>query len=98
MKTIWITSFYKSALNDSGYGIEDFEEVDPMFGTMKDFEELVAAIHDKGWFCFQHGTSSLFLFGVGLIATDLLKYLVGVFLIIKPDKCPVSMTGRQKCW
>ncbi|KAJ6666939.1 hypothetical protein lerEdw1_018941 [Lerista edwardsae] len=48
VKTIWITSFYKSALNDSGYGIEDFQEVDPMFGTMKDFEELVAAIHDKG--------------------------------------------------
>ncbi|XP_066467896.1 amino acid transporter heavy chain SLC3A1 [Tiliqua scincoides] len=48
VKTIWITSFYKSALNDFGYGIEDFQEVDPMFGTMEDFEELVAAIHDKG--------------------------------------------------
>lgn len=48
VKTIWITSFYKSALNDFGYGIEDFQDVDPMFGSMEDFEELVAAIHDKG--------------------------------------------------
>ncbi|XP_061481399.1 amino acid transporter heavy chain SLC3A1 [Rhineura floridana] len=48
VKTIWITSFYKSALKDFGYGIEDFQDIDPMFGTMKDFENLVAAIHDKG--------------------------------------------------
>ncbi|XP_008113929.1 amino acid transporter heavy chain SLC3A1 [Anolis carolinensis] len=48
IKTIWITSFYKSALQDFGYGIEDFEDIDPLFGTMKDFEDLVAAIHDKG--------------------------------------------------
>ncbi|XP_044284994.1 neutral and basic amino acid transport protein rBAT isoform X2 [Varanus komodoensis] len=48
LKTIWITSVYKSALKDFGYGIEDFQDIDPMFGTMKDFENLVAAIHDKG--------------------------------------------------
>uniref|UniRef100_A0ACB8GB59 Neutral and basic amino acid transport protein rBAT n=1 Tax=Sphaerodactylus townsendi TaxID=933632 RepID=A0ACB8GB59_9SAUR len=48
VKTIWITSFYKSTLKDIGYGIEDFQDIDPMFGTMKDFENLVAAIHDKG--------------------------------------------------
>ncbi|XP_054846029.1 neutral and basic amino acid transport protein rBAT [Eublepharis macularius] len=48
VKTIWITSFYKSTLNDTGYGIEDFQDIDPIFGTMKDFENLVAAIHDKG--------------------------------------------------
>ncbi|XP_028580655.2 amino acid transporter heavy chain SLC3A1 [Podarcis muralis] len=48
VKTIWITSVYKSALQDLGYGIEDFRDIDPMFGTMKDFENLIAAIHDKG--------------------------------------------------
>ncbi|XP_062981626.1 amino acid transporter heavy chain SLC3A1 [Elgaria multicarinata webbii] len=48
IKNIWITSIYKSALKDFGYGIEDFQDVDPMFGTMKDFENLVAVIHDKG--------------------------------------------------
>ncbi|XP_063158910.1 amino acid transporter heavy chain SLC3A1 isoform X3 [Candoia aspera] len=48
VKTVWITSFYKSPLKDFGYGIEDFQDIDPIFGTMKDFEDLVAAIHDKG--------------------------------------------------
>ncbi|KAF0871550.1 SLC31 protein, partial [Crocuta crocuta] len=48
VKTIWITAFYKSSLKDFRYGVEDFREIDPIFGTMKDFENLVAAIHDKG--------------------------------------------------
>ncbi|XP_022372019.1 neutral and basic amino acid transport protein rBAT [Enhydra lutris kenyoni] len=48
IKTIWITSFYKSPLKDFRHGVEDFREIDPIFGTMKDFENLVAAIHDKG--------------------------------------------------
>uniref|UniRef100_A0A8P0T160 Solute carrier family 3 member 1 n=2 Tax=Canis lupus TaxID=9612 RepID=A0A8P0T160_CANLF len=48
IKTIWITSFYKSSLKDFRYGIEDFRDIDPIFGTMKDFENLLAAIHDKG--------------------------------------------------
>ncbi|XP_005043229.1 PREDICTED: neutral and basic amino acid transport protein rBAT [Ficedula albicollis] len=48
IKTIWITSFFKSPLKDLGYGAEDFYDIDPIFGSMKDFENLVAAIHDKG--------------------------------------------------
>ncbi|XP_012306018.2 amino acid transporter heavy chain SLC3A1 [Aotus nancymaae] len=48
VKTVWITSFYKSSLKDFRYGVEDFREIDPIFGTMNDFENLVAAIHDKG--------------------------------------------------
>ncbi|NXP56564.1 SLC31 protein, partial [Heliornis fulica] len=48
IKTIWITSFYKSPLKDLGYGAEDFYDVDPMFGSMRDFENLLAAIHDRG--------------------------------------------------
>ncbi|KAK2506323.1 hypothetical protein MC885_020847 [Smutsia gigantea] len=48
IKTVWITSFYKSPLKDFRHGVEDFREIDPIFGTMKDFESLVAAIHDKG--------------------------------------------------
>ncbi|NXD62949.1 SLC31 protein, partial [Eolophus roseicapillus] len=48
IKTIWITSFYKSPLKDLGYGAEDFYDIDPMFGSMSDFESLLAAIHDRG--------------------------------------------------
>ncbi|XP_068014973.1 amino acid transporter heavy chain SLC3A1 [Melanerpes formicivorus] len=48
IKIIWITSFFKSPLKDFGYGAEDFYDIDPMFGSMRDFEDLLAAIHDKG--------------------------------------------------
>ncbi|XP_074845732.1 amino acid transporter heavy chain SLC3A1 [Carettochelys insculpta] len=48
IKTILITSVYKSPLKDFEYGVEDFQDVDPVFGTMRDFENLIAAIHDKG--------------------------------------------------
>ncbi|KAF1407948.1 Neutral and basic amino acid transport protein rBAT, partial [Spheniscus humboldti] len=48
IKTIWITSFYKSPLKDLGYGAEDFYDIDPMFGSMSDFENLLSAIHDRG--------------------------------------------------
>ncbi|NXG74653.1 SLC31 protein, partial [Baryphthengus martii] len=48
IKTIWLTSFFKSPLKDLGYGAEDFYDIDPMFGSMSDFENLLAAIHDRG--------------------------------------------------
>ncbi|NWW88738.1 SLC31 protein, partial [Rhynochetos jubatus] len=48
IKTIWLTSFYKSPLKDLGYGAEDFYDIDPLFGSMSDFENLLAAVHDRG--------------------------------------------------
>ncbi|XP_012873427.1 PREDICTED: neutral and basic amino acid transport protein rBAT [Dipodomys ordii] len=48
IKTVWLTSFYKSSLKDFRYAIEDFQEIDPIFGTMTDFENLIVAIHDRG--------------------------------------------------
>ncbi|NXW83714.1 SLC31 protein, partial [Alopecoenas beccarii] len=48
IKTIWITAFYKSPLKDLGHGAEDFYDIDPMFGSMSDFENLLAAVHDRG--------------------------------------------------
>ena len=38
---IWLTPFYISPQRDNGYDIPDYYHVDPLFGTMKDFEELV---------------------------------------------------------
>ncbi|XP_036606217.1 neutral and basic amino acid transport protein rBAT [Trichosurus vulpecula] len=48
VKNVWITSFYKSSIKDFRYAVEDFQEIDPIFGTMREFENLVTAIHDKG--------------------------------------------------
>lgn len=39
---VWLNPFYPSPQNDNGYDISDYTAVDPMYGTMEDFEELVA--------------------------------------------------------
>lgn len=38
---IWITPFYISPQRDNGYDVQDYKSIDPKFGTMEDFEELV---------------------------------------------------------
>lgn len=38
----WLSPIMKSPMVDFGYDISDFKSIDPLFGTMKDFEELVA--------------------------------------------------------
>ncbi|WP_313186273.1 alpha,alpha-phosphotrehalase [Lacrimispora sp.] len=44
---IWLTPFYVSPQNDNGYDVADYENIDPAFGTMKDFEEMVAAARER---------------------------------------------------
>lgn len=39
---IWLTPFYPSPMVDNGYDIANYTEIDPRFGTMSDFEELIA--------------------------------------------------------
>ena len=44
---IWLSPFYKSPMADFGYDVADYTSVDPMFGTMEDFDALLAAAHAR---------------------------------------------------
>jgi len=46
--TIWLTPFYPSPQVDFGYDVSDYEDVDPQFGTLADFDALTAAAHAHG--------------------------------------------------
>jgi trehalose-6-phosphate hydrolase len=45
---IWFNPFFVSPQNDNGYDIADYRRIDPRFGTMADFEELVYKLHAAG--------------------------------------------------
>ena len=45
---IWISPFFKSPMADFGYDIADQRAVDPMFGTLDDFDRLLAKAHSLG--------------------------------------------------
>lgn len=45
---IWFNPFYVSPQNDNGYDIANYREIDPLFGTMADFEVLQAKLADIG--------------------------------------------------
>lgn len=41
VEAIWISPFFRSPMKDFGYDISDYRDIDPMFGTMADFDALV---------------------------------------------------------
>jgi len=43
---VWLSPFYPSALADGGYDVDDYRDVDPRLGTLDDFDQLVAALHE----------------------------------------------------
>ncbi|QJT78849.1 alpha,alpha-phosphotrehalase [Kosakonia sp. MUSA4] len=45
---IWLTPFYISPQIDNGYDVANYTAIDPAYGTLEDFDELVAQAHQRG--------------------------------------------------
>ena len=45
---IWLSPFFTSPMADMGYDVSDYCDVDPQFGTLADFDALIARAHDLG--------------------------------------------------
>ncbi len=45
---IWVSPFYKSPNDDNGYDISDYRAIMDEFGTMEDFDRMLAGIHERG--------------------------------------------------
>lgn len=45
---VWISPFFTSPMKDFGYDVADYCDVDPLFGTLADFDILIARAHDLG--------------------------------------------------
>lgn len=48
IKSVWIGPVFRSPMKDFGYDVEDFQDIDPVFGSMQDFEKLLAEMHSRG--------------------------------------------------
>jgi oligo-1,6-glucosidase len=45
---LWLSPVYPSPQDDAGYDISDYQDIDPTFGTLADFDALLAAVHERG--------------------------------------------------
>lgn len=48
IETVWISPFFPSPMKDFGYDISDYCGIDPLFGSMADFDALLAELHANG--------------------------------------------------
>src|SRR3954463_1283055 len=45
---IWLSPIFRSPMEDFGYDISDYTDIDPLFGSLEDFDMLLAAAHARG--------------------------------------------------
>jgi oligo-1,6-glucosidase len=45
---VWLSPVYRSPMDDNGYDISDYQDVDPIFGTLADLDEVIDEVHRRG--------------------------------------------------
>jgi alpha-glucosidase len=48
VNAVWLSPFFPSPMADFGYDVADYCDVDPIFGTLKDFDEMLKQAHRRG--------------------------------------------------
>ncbi|TFK66304.1 glycoside hydrolase family 13 protein [Pluteus cervinus] len=48
VNVLWLSPIYKSPLADMGYDISDYQDIDPRYGTLEDWDNLLAGVHARG--------------------------------------------------
>ncbi|MGB0637765.1 MAG: alpha-amylase family glycosyl hydrolase [Myxococcota bacterium] len=48
VSAVWVSPFFKSPMKDFGYDVEDHRAIDPIFGSIKDFDRFIAESHRRG--------------------------------------------------
>ena len=45
---VWLSPVYRSPMDDNGYDISDYQDIDPLFGTLEDLDALIEDVHARG--------------------------------------------------
>jgi alpha-glucosidase len=48
IECIWLSPIFSSSMADFGYDISDYEDIHPLFGKMRDFDDLLQEVHSRG--------------------------------------------------
>jgi oligo-1,6-glucosidase len=48
VNVLWLSPIYPSPQDDAGYDISDYKDIDPTFGSLEQFDALLAAVHERG--------------------------------------------------
>lgn len=95
---LWLTPFFPSPQNDSGYDVADYRAIDPRFGTMEDFKELTRQSEKRGMgimldMVFNHTSTSHEWFQKALAGEEeYQKYYI--FKEGTPDRAPTNWKSK----
>lgn len=90
---IWLSPFFTSPMRDFGYDVADYRDVDPVFGTLADFDELVDRAHALGLKViidqvYSHSSDQNAWFQESRSSRDNAKYDWYVWADAKPEGSP----------